>query len=327
MKPFERIEAILNGKDIDRPCISLWKHFPITDRMPLKFIERTISFQDTYEWDFIKLCYNGLFSIEDWGSVIKWPETENDVGVVADFHIKDELGWESLNHLSVNEGALAREIGITREVVKRFKGKVPVVGTVFSPLTTAIKMSGDVMFDHIKGDSQGLNRALQVITETTIEFVKELLQTEIDGIFFATQLGTTDRLTVDEYNTFGRRFDLPILEAVQGKTWFNILHLHGEEPMFDELKDYPVQAINWHDRKVSVDLAVGRKKTDKILVGGIDEFGVLANGSEKDLEEHVREAVKQAGDNKLILGPGCVVPLHIPEERFAVLKRIVEGIK
>ncbi len=327
MKPFERIEAILGGKEIDRPCISLWKHFPVTDRIPHKFVEKTVSFQKTYDWDFVKLCYNGLFSIEDGGSVIKWPEKEDEVGVVSDFYIKEEKDWGSLKHSSVNEGALAREIGITKEIVKQLKGEVPVIGTVFSPLTTAIKMSDDVLFDHLRGNSQNLNKALHIITETTIKFVKELLKVGVDGIFFASQLATTDRLTVEEYNNYGRRFDLPILEAVQDKTWFNMLHLHGGEPMFDELEDYPVQALNWHDRKVSIDLATGRKKTDKVLIGGIDEHGILAKGTEKELEEHVRDAVNQVGDNKLILGPGCVVPLHIPDEKFVTLKKIVENIK
>ena len=65
------------------------------------FVKRTLEFQEEFGWDFIKLCHNGLYSIEDWGSTIKWPEKSDEVGVVTDFYIKDTSQWKTLKKLSV----------------------------------------------------------------------------------------------------------------------------------------------------------------------------------------------------------------------------------
>ena len=325
MRPLDKVVALLEGRNT-RPCISMWKHFPLVDRIPRQFVQKTLAFQETHNWAFVKLCYNGLYSIEDWGSIIKWPGKEDETGFVADYFIKKSKDWDRLQPLSVQEDALAREIAVTKEVVNAMKGRVPVLGTVFSPLTTACKMSGQIILDHIRGNSQSLTKALEVITHTTREFAGELVKAGVDGIFFATQMGTTDLLTVEEYGAFGIPYDLSVLDVIQGKTWFNVLHIHGSRPMLAELKNYPVQGINWHDRRVAANLTLARQITDKVLIGGIDEHGVMAHGDERVLRAHIREAVEQEGGARLILGPGCVVPLKIPEEKLIMVKKIVEEL-
>jgi uroporphyrinogen decarboxylase len=316
MKPTERLKNLLNGKKLDPPGASLWKHFPVTDRVPSRFIERTLSFQRQFNWDFIKLCYNGLYSIEDWCPGILWPKTPMDLGEVKDFHIKSAKDWLSLEPLNPRHGALARETYITKAILADCKGEVPVLGTIFSPLTTAIKMTGEGIFDHMKNDKKALHRGLEVITRVTVELVKQLKALGIDGFFYATQLADADRLSPEVYEEFGTAYDRPVVEELTKGTWFNIFHLHGLKPMFKELERYPFQAVNWHDRRCGISLAEGRKLTDKILVGGIDEYGILKDASRKEIEAHLKDAVEQVPDGRLILAPGCVVPLTVDEGRF-----------
>lgn len=316
----QRVKALVEGKRVRPQAISMWKHFPITDRDPEGFVKRTISFQDANHWDFVKISYHGLYSVEDWGSQIRWPATEQEVGVVSRFGIQQPSDWTKLRVLDTDRGAMARELAATRRIAAHFKGSVPVLGTVFSPLTTAIKMCDEPLFAHMRSDAAALHRGLEVITATTVAFVRELMAAGVDGVFFATQLGTTDRMTVDGYREFGRQYDIPVLEAA-ASGWFNILHLHGKEPMFAQLQDYPVQAINWHDRITAFPLSRGRSLTDKVLIGGVDENGTLLTGSDADIEREVKDAIAQVPDGRLVLGPGCVVPLTVNESRLAVLKR------
>lgn len=57
-----------------------------------------------------------------------------------------------------------------------------------------------------------------------------------------------DLMSETEYIEFGQKYDLMILNAVRPHTYFNVMHAHGEDPMFELLSKYPVDAINWHDR-------------------------------------------------------------------------------
>jgi uroporphyrinogen decarboxylase len=331
MKPIERIEALLAGKKLDTPAINLWKHFPPYDENPKELVKKVIQFQERFNWDFVKVTYQGLYSIQDWGSKIKWPERDSQwpdtcskVGVVTDFSIKKNDDWKKLNVLSMSQGSMADSILAAKEIVKRFKGEVPVVITVFNPLTTAIKMSGDKMFVHMRQDPDSFRKGLETITETTVNFVKELVNVGADGIFFASQLGNYDKLSLKEYEEFGQPYDLQILDAAKDKMWFNIMHMHGAAPMFELMEKYPVQAINWHDRLVDINLKDGRSKSNKILIGGVDEFKVLNDGSEEELSAHLKDALDQVEDKKLILGPGCCVPLYVSEDRLEIAKRLLE---
>lgn len=333
MKLIERIEALLAGKKLDKPAINLWKHFPSYDEDPKELVKKTIQFQERFNWDFVKVTYQGLYSIQDWGSKIKWPERDcewpntcSKVGVVTDFSIKKEDGWKKLNVLPMDQGSMADSILVAKEIVKRFKGEAPVVVTVFNPLTTAIKMSGDKMFDHIRQTPDNFKKGLDVITETTVNFVKELVNIGADGIFFASQLGTYDKMSIKEYEEFGRPYDLQILDVVKDKMWFNIMHMHGAAPMFELMEKYPVQALNWHDRLVDVTLKDGRSMSDKLLIGGVDEFKVLNDANEEELLAHFKDALEQVEDKKIILGPGCCVPLYVNEDRFEIAKRLIETV-
>ncbi len=181
---------------------------------------------------------------------------------------------------------MADSILAAKKIVKRFKGEAPVVVTVFNPLTTAMKMSGDKMLVHMRRNPDTFKKGLETITETTVNFVKELVNIDADGIFFASQLGTYDMINVKEYEEYGQPYDLEILDVVKDKMWFNIMHMHGNAPMFELLKKYPVQAVNWHDRLVDIALKDGRDKSDKILIGGVDEFTVLNEANQEELLAH-----------------------------------------
>ncbi|ADE56597.1 uroporphyrinogen decarboxylase family protein [Aminobacterium colombiense] len=330
MKPIKRIEALLEGKRLETPAINLWKHFPPYDEDPKMLIKKTIQFQERFHWDFVKVTYQGLFSIQDWGSKIKWPTRDCEwpntcagVGVVTDYSIKNVEDWKKLHVLPMDEGSMKDTIDVAKGVIDHYKGEAPVVVTVFNSLTTAQKMSGDKMFIHMRQNPEAFREGIETITQTTINYVKELVNAGADGIFFASQLGNYDKMSVAEYETFGRPYDLSILEHAK-KMWFNIMHMHGNAPMFEMMSQYPVQALNWHDRLVDIDLRKGRELCgDKILIGGVDEFTVLPNGSDDELKAQLLDALQQVSDGRIILGPGCCVPSSINEDRFELAKKLL----
>lgn len=321
----ERVKAMLAGEKLNRPGLALWKHFPLVDRDVDKMVATTIKFQHDFQSNFVKLSYNGLYFTEDWGNVIAWPTVATDVGVVTDFVIKNPEDWAKLAVLSPREGALGRELAITEGVLNEFRGSVPVIATIFSPLTIAIKLAGEeTLFKHLNENPDALHQGLELITETSNLFLKELVEMGIDGIFFASQLSTFDRLSPEKYDIFGVKYDLELFAQLTEDVWFNIIHIHGNEPMIEKLDKYPVQAINWHDRIANVSLEEVVKLTDKILIGGIEDQYAFEHGNQQLLNLLIEDAISQVeSNNRLIIGPGCVMPLTASDEKFSLVRDLV----
>ena len=96
----------------------------------------------------------------------------------------------------------------------------------------------------------------------------------------------------------------------------NMLHLHGENVMFDLLAGYPVQMINWHDRLTAPTLGKALKSFKGALVGGVEERGLLVSGPVQAIRAQVRDAMVQTGGRRLVVGPGCVAAIAAPEQNI-----------
>ena len=126
---------------------------------------------------------------------------------------------------------------------------------------------------HIRQHPDELHQGLKIITETTRRFVTQVVQRGADGLFVASQAVDPNYVTPEEHAAFAKHYDLQVLEATSGKTWFDIFHLHGREISFDQVLGYPVHAFNYHDRDYGPSLSEMRKRTTKCLLGGISPGG------------------------------------------------------
>ncbi len=335
MNSTERIKALLDGRAVDRIPAAIWKHTTMVDRNQDDFFKKTVQINKENEWDFIKICHNGFYFIEDAGCQIEWPSNEIDMPRMVRFPINDPYEWKNLKPLSTKSGAWKREIEFTKRLTDYYKGTVPILGTVFSPFTTAGEMTGgyprrEMIVAQLRNHPEIIETALERLTEMTVDFTVALIEAGADGIFLADQFGSSNFLTPEEHNRYVRKYDLQVLEAIKDKSWFNVLHVHGfDNLMMETVADYPVQAFNWEDHLGNYSLADMRKLTDKILIGGIEQAHDFDCNDRDELKDffkrRIRDAKEQAGD-RFIVGPGCVVPTHIPEYKFNILREAVNEI-
>jgi uroporphyrinogen decarboxylase len=89
--------------------------------------------------------------------------------------------------------------------------------------------------------------------------------------------------------------------------------------MFDLLATYPADMLNWHDRTAEPNLRAGVAGFPRMVVGGIDEHGTLMQHDLRAIEREVRDAIEQTGGRRLMLGPGCVVPIAVADEAIATV--------
>lgn len=231
MDHWQRIEAAIAGEQADRVPVALWRHFPAGDQDPGRLAALTLKWQRDWDFDLVKFMPSGTYSVEDWGAQSVYEPTFNGARSISVPGVQRAEDWRRLPRLDPRQGVLGAQNAALAIAAKELNGGVAVLQTVFSPLTTARKLAGEALLEHLRSDPGALEAGLRTITDTTIDFALEALKSGAHGLFFATQLATTDVLTVPEYRRFGVRFDLEVFREIKSKARVNMLHLHGENVM------------------------------------------------------------------------------------------------
>jgi len=315
----QRIEAAIRGLPTDRIPVALWRHFPEDDQDPARLAARTLEWQAAWDCDLVKFMPSGTYGVEDWGAKTAFRGAANGAREVIEPAIRAAGDWSRLAALDVGCGVLGAQNDALRRVAGALRGSVPILQTVFSPLTTARKLAGERLFEDLREQPETVEHGLRRITATTIEFARAAIAAGAEGLFFATQLATAEALTPAEYERFGCRYDLEIFAALEGAAPLSLLHLHGERVYFDRLSRYPVPMINWHDRITPPALGEGAARFPGAVVGGIEERDAIVRATPQALRAQVRDAVAQTGGRRLIVGPGCVAAIAAPEDNIRAI--------
>jgi uroporphyrinogen decarboxylase len=311
----ERILAVLRGERPDRPPVALWRHFPEADGDAENQAQAHLDFQARHGFDILKVTPASGYFGDDWGLEGFYRPNPEGVRTYTRLPIGRRSDWRKLAPLDPRSGAWGREIKAVRRILKGAGKDVPVIETVFSPLTAARTLAGEeALLLHLREDGSAVHAGLKAIAETARRFVTECLAAGADGIFFATQMARDGLTTPEEYEEFGRPYDLEVLSAARG-SGIVILHLHGEGSRFDRFLDYPAHAINWHDRRTSPTLGDALEMFDGCVAGGIDESR-FAERKPEEIAAEVRAAIRDTGGIRHIVAPGCVIPVDAPEENI-----------
>jgi uroporphyrinogen decarboxylase len=327
MAKAERIHAAVARKEVDRPPVSFWRHFPDVDDDPFALAEALLAFHATYDLDFIKVMPTGVYCVEDWGCRVAYRGSLDGSRVCIDHAVKRPDDWTRVRLLDFEKGALGRELTCLREVVKGRRDDAPVLQTVFSPLTITKKLAADERFlEDLRQRPTLIHAALDAITETMCRFVAACLGSGADGIFFATQVAASGLVTAEEHRVFAEPYDRRVLEQAANGGSFSILHVHGLDIPFDVMATYPVPAINWHDRRTPPSLKEARAVFSGAVVGGLNEVDTLRKGPEETVRAEVEDALRQTEGVGHILAPGCGFPVDVPEAHLRAVRIAVEDL-
>lgn len=322
----ERLEKTFAGEATDRAPVALWRHWPGDDQRAADLAAATLDFQRRYDWDFIKISPSDSFCLTDYGVQDRWVGNIEGTRDYTKRVVNRSLDWTDLRVLDPQRGALGRQMDTVRQVMAGVTDETPTIQTVFSPLAQAKNIVGKAkLIEHIRTAPERVHTGLNTITESTLRFIEELGRTEIAGIYYAAQLATYTLLTEEEYRTFGRPYDLRILEALSSNWWFNMLHIHGDDKiMFDLFTDYPVQAVNWHDRDSEPNLTLGKSKFPGAVCGGLSHWDPLHNGTPSQVREQARDAFEQTSRRRFILATGCVTMITSPTSNIRTAREVVD---
>lgn len=324
----ERVLACLAGEDVDRPPASMWRHFYAEETAPDTLAGAMLGFQREYDWDFMKVNPRASYHAEDWGLTMRAGGDGSPEPV--SWPVSEAADWTRLEVLDPHAGVLGEQLQALRLIGDGLEGQVPFLMTVFTPLSIAARLvpSEETFVRHLREHPDEVRHALEVVTETFARYTEACLEVGASGLFYATtSWATTDSLTLDEYNTLARPYDLRVLEAASGAE-FNLLHVCRDNNMLAQLRDYPVHAFNWDAHgEGNLSLAEGRTTlAPKAVIGGLPHKDGLVDASPVDLARAVRDIAESMGRPGWMLGTGCTYPPNTPKENVRAVANAVKSM-
>jgi uroporphyrinogen decarboxylase len=328
MNKRERVRAALQGKPVDRPPISFWRHFFDKETSAAGLAEAMLDFQRTYDWDFMKVNPRASYHAEPWGCRFQFSGQPHIDPKLIEVAVKTPDDWRQIKPLSPTTGALGEQLQALRLIKEGLRGEVPFVETIFTPLSVAGRLVGsdEVMREHLVQYPERVHEALEAITVTFEGFARACLEVGVDGLFYATTgWATYDRLTDAEYEEFGRPYDVRVLKAVNGAP-FNILHVCRSHNMLWKLMDYPAQAVNWATTDAT-NPQIGEvwRHSQRPVIGGVDHVDTLRQGSPEAVAAQIRSAVEQTREG-ILIGPGCSISPQTPAANLRAARATIGSL-
>lgn len=325
MEPVERVQAALSLQVADRPPFAWWGHTYREEWSPRDLADVTIARRRTYGWDFVKLQPRACCFAEAFGSTYRPSGDPRRGPVLVRPAVTAPHGWRRLPAVDASVPALRDQVEALRLVVEGLGPTVPVIQTVFSPLTVATYLVGEDTAKAVASlarDPVASRAALGRIATALADFATASLEAGAAGIFFAISgSASADVMSLEAYTRLALPHDLRVLDAVAGRSWFDVLHLCGPRVQVELATAFDVEAVSWsvHDEG-NPSLAEGRVRTGRAVMGGLDHRGTLVTGSPADVAAQVRAAAGRSGGSGVLVAPGCSVPVEAPEENLRAIR-------
>jgi uroporphyrinogen decarboxylase len=203
----DRLAAALEGRIIDRPPFAVWRHFPGEDQHAETLAAATVRFQELSRSDFVKLMPTGMYAVQDYG--VKVRTSPDDIGTTrfADGPISSPSDWKQLRSADPTKGMLGDQLRVIRMVRESLGPDVPILQTIFSPLSIAAKLAGSraLLFASLASLRHELGDALHRLSDDVESFAVACLDAGADGFFFATQFADRDMFPESDTGSGGCR--------------------------------------------------------------------------------------------------------------------------
>ena len=215
------------------------------------------------------------------------------------------------------------QLNVVKGLVEEAKNEALVIVTLYSPFMCAGQTTRPTtgaahnsITDHIAADPEKAKKGLEIVTESLMIFVLECIELGVDGFYASTQGGESDRFEDRAlFEECVKPYDLVIMEEINRRCAFNILHICDYHGGYDDLTpylDYPGDVVN-SSLKLGSDTVTGEhiaRMFGRPYMGGLDRKGVIVHGNEDQIREEAEGALSGAPD-RYILGADCTLPSDI----------------
>ena len=291
MNRVERVRAALAGGPVDRVPASFWFHFPRDKAHGEASVKAHLEYFQESGVDFLKIM--------------------NEHPYRANVSIKTPSDWRQVRPAPITAPFYQEQLDEVKRIVDRLGDESLAIVTVFSPFASGNHASDHQVTEHLKAEPEVVSQGLAAIAESLARFALGCVEAGASGIYFAAQGGEEDRFAEQEFLRHIKPHDLTVLDAVEDHGEFHLLHICRDRVRLPLYADCPSHAVNWAATKRNLSLVDGRDLFKRTIVGGMDDRGVLVDGSPKEIREAVRAVITGFGTRGLIVGADCTVPTDI----------------
>lgn len=309
----ERVRAAVQGQPVDRVPFCFWHHFR-PEGSGERLAEATYAFfVQKYQLDIIKIMPDLPYPSP--------PDILVEAGQVR-----------FIPRLELDTPAFREQLLCIRTLRARVGREYPMLLTLFSPLTYVLRFMGKHhAIEQARKQPEPFEEGLGTVAANLRKLIEAAIDNGIDGVFLSCMGATSADFTREEYERFGRPYDLDALVGGTGG-WLNTIHIHadpeqtGDQIYFGAFTNYPVSVLSWSDRVTGPTLSEAATFTNQCLMGGLWERGSLIHGSEDELKNEMLDAIAQTRGRKLILANGCSIPDDTSEEWLMIGRRLVDTL-
>src|ERR1051325_371793 len=201
----ERIQAAIEGREVDRVPFSLWYHFRLKPPAGDKMAEAELDFYRRYDPDLFKVMHDIPF------------EFAGSVKTVDEF--------ANLRVLDGTSGNFGQQLYTVKRIIAEKGDDAPVIDTVFGVFSTAQKVCNKRTLQFLRANPEATHKGLKAIADSLSNYARALIDGGADGIYLA--VSGCDRTMKEEvYREHFLQYDQQVLDAASGGR-FNVLHHHG----------------------------------------------------------------------------------------------------
>jgi uroporphyrinogen decarboxylase len=318
----ERVKAAIAMGVADRPPVGAWGHTYREEWSPQALAAVTVERARQFGWDFVKFQPRASSFAEAFGSVYKPASHRLKGPVLITPAVPDLESWRTVE--LVNRKALDDQVESIGMVARELGEGVPVIQTVFSPITVGgylVGKSQSRVVRELRKNPELVRPALERIAEALVDFSRRSVEAGAAGIFYAIS-GYAGRGVMPEgvYRELVLPYDVSVLSRMPSEAWFNAVHLCGSNLNFELTREMPAQVVSWSiHNQGNPSLAEGRKFSGRAVMGGLGQRASLLYGPATEVEAEARRAVAETGGRGLLLAPGCSVPPRAKDINLAAM--------
>ncbi len=307
MNKIERVDAVLSGEEPDRTPLTLWYHFGVQHGKGGKFATLILDYFRHYDFDYLKVMNDYFYPLPKGLDQIS---RGADLRKIVPFDITRSPWEEQIEALKLIRDTLA--------------GKAYFIDTVFDPWHTFKRsLAGENSVRLMEEEPEETLRALQIITNSLIDYSRKAINSGAAGIFLSIVAGK-ELIEKKHFLKFVKPFARQILDAVEEPGVMNVAHIHGEDLFFEECLDLPAHVFNWWDRGPhGPSLVWVKERTKSCVMGGIDH-SLVNRRTPHFLKKHVREGIRLGGPKRFFLAGGCSISTSVAPR---AIEALVAGAK
>lgn len=328
MDPQARVRTALSLGRPDRPQVGWWGHTYREEWSPRDLAAVTLARQRAYGWDFVKLQPRACCFAEAFGSEYRPSGDTRTRPLLVRPAVTSQQDWSRLPSVDAGAPALRDQVEAVRMVAGELGPAVPVIQTVFSPLTVAGYLVGEDRpraARELRERPEAVGSALERIADALGDFAVRSVAAGAAGIFYAISgYSSRDLLSLEDYERLALSHDRRVLASLPEDAWFTVVHLCGPRIHFEVASALDTHAVSWSVHEPgNPSLAEGRARSGRAVMGGLDQTGTLVRGSPEAVIGEARAAVSSTDGAGLLLAPGCSVPPEAPEANLRAVTRSV----